>query len=67
MLNKIQNRITQLDNWLDKEGIKEEQAHLIKDSREKLYWHYGYLMALKDVLALLFGKIPIHHKQDTYN
>ena len=67
MIDGLIKRAEKLDEWLDKEGVKKEQAHLNKDSKERLYWHYGYLMALKDVLALLGKKIIIHHKQDRYN
>jgi hypothetical protein len=47
----IENRIEGLENFLATQDIdvKEEQAHLNDGSRERLYWHYGYLMALKDM------------------
>lgn len=67
MIDKIKKRIENLDNWVDKEGVKKEQAHLIKDSKERAYWHYGYLVALKDVLALFQEQITTSNRTDTYN
>ena len=31
------------------------QAHLDAGTSEQAYWHYGYAVALQDVLALLGG------------
>lgn len=31
----------------------EEQRHLDAGTRERAYWHHGYLMALRDVIARL--------------
>lgn len=33
-----------------------EQRHLDADSPERAYWHYGYLMALRDMLAIISGR-----------
>ena len=30
-----------------------EQRHLTKDSTERTYWNYGYLMALREALDLV--------------
>lgn len=30
-----------------------EQKHLDEGSAERAYWHYGYMVALRDVLNLL--------------
>jgi hypothetical protein len=48
LLNK---RIAKLSAWLDRHAsyCTEEQAHLDESSRERAYWHYGYLVALTDV------------------
>jgi hypothetical protein len=32
-----------------------DQRHLDAGTTERAYWHYGYAMALKDVLSLLRG------------
>ncbi len=44
-----------LREWLVENGQEcfAEQAHLNEGSRERVYWHYGYLVALRDVLNLL--------------
>ena len=67
MFDEIIKRINALDTWMNNEGVKTEQAHLNKDSREKLYWHYGYLVALKDVLTHLNGQTTIGRIPDKYN
>lgn len=33
--------------------IFDRQRHLDEGTTERVYWHYGYAVALKDVLALL--------------
>ena len=35
-----------------KHKCKLEQKHVNENSIEKIYWNYGYMMALKDVLKL---------------
>jgi hypothetical protein len=51
----IYERIAKLDAWLAEQivDVKDEQAHLNEGSRERLYWNYGYMMALKDVIRRL--------------
>ena len=46
-----------MDALYDGEGEKatREQRHLREGSEERVYWHYGYASALKDVLTLLEG------------
>ena len=50
-MNNIQKRIQNLINWIreNQPEIVEEQKHLDSNSEARAYWHYGYLMALKDV------------------
>lgn len=67
MLEPIINRINGLDKWVNEQGVKKEQAHLRKDTKAKQYWYYGYLVALKDVLAFLNQNNFINHTQDTIN
>jgi len=67
MFEEIKNRIQGLDAWVSEQGVKEEQAHLNKDTKERAYWHYGYLVALKDVLALLEEKTITNSQMDTYS
>jgi len=49
--------------WL-KENAPEcgrEQKHLDKGTEARTYWHYGYLVAIKDALALIGGtNVPKH-------
>ena len=51
----IERRIRGLADWLAANApeCQTEQAHLDADTRERVYWHYGYLTALRDVQALL--------------
>ncbi|HVT36587.1 MAG TPA: hypothetical protein VHE37_13445 [Nevskiaceae bacterium] len=51
----LRTRIAGLKDWLDQNGrgCREKQAHLTEDSDERAYWHYGYWVALVDLLALL--------------
>jgi hypothetical protein len=62
--NAIRRRIAILDAWLRGQGVdvKKEKAHLSQDSRERLYWHYGYLMGLKDAVDALVKSqsLPLH-------
>ena len=51
----VQDRIEALRGWLraNGRGCSVEQKHLNKGSQERIYWHYGYMVALRDVLHLL--------------
>ena len=42
-------------DWLKKVApyVFEEQKQLDADTVERIYWHYGYLVALRDVLTRL--------------
>jgi len=35
------------------EGAAEDQKHLDDGSDERVYWHYGYVTAMKDILNLI--------------
>ena len=62
--NAIRRRIAVLEAWLRGQGVnvKQERAHLEQDSRERLYWHYGYLSGLKDAAnALVRAETPPLH------
>jgi hypothetical protein len=62
--NAIRRQIAVLEAWLRGQGIdvKEEKAHLDPDSRERIYWHYGYLMGLQDAVNALnkAKSLPLH-------
>ena len=57
MLKKIERRAAILEKWLNKYGptALTDQRHLDEGSTERVYWHYGYLMALRDVLAIIIN------------
>jgi hypothetical protein len=54
----LDDRIEGLTGWLKKNGPEcvEEQVHLDNGTSERLYWHYGYLVALRDVRDFLQGR-----------
>ena len=50
---RIEARITGLIGHLRQDaGLLEEQRHLNMGTPERVYWHYGYLMGLRDTLNL---------------
>lgn len=59
IVNKIEKRIKELELWLDENGedCKEKQSHLVDNLIERIYWHYGYMMALKDISRLINREI----------
>lgn len=60
---KIEHRANDLRLWL-KENAPEctvEQKHLDEGSTQRAYWHYGYLMALNDVMGM-FSLNPLPAK-----
>lgn len=56
----LRDRLEGLLEWLRQQapGCFTEQAHLNEGSRERIYWHYGYMVALRDVLNFLTGRTP---------
>jgi hypothetical protein len=57
LVQDLRNRIATLTRWLDKHcpDCETEKAHLGEGSREQVYWNYGYLVALRDMLRKLGG------------
>ena len=55
MRQTLIDEIEALSRWLEQHGsyCQDEKAHLKEGSRERAYWHYGYLVALRDTLAML--------------
>lgn len=55
MFDDLQKRILRIEEWLTVNAphCASEQRHLDEGSSERAYWHYGYLMALRDVRAAL--------------
>jgi hypothetical protein len=54
-LGPLEKRAEGIRDWLAKNGrgCFEEQKHTRADTQEKIYWHYGYMAALTDVLRYL--------------
>ena len=54
-ISAVQNRVRELDEWLRKNAPESlvEQEHLNEGTQERVYWHYGYMIALRDVLRFL--------------
>jgi hypothetical protein len=53
-ITEIKKRADELEEWINQngKGCKKIQRHLDKNTPEKIYWHYGYLVALRDVIRL---------------
>ena len=49
--------------WLHQDHVEvfREQKHLDGGSVERAYWHYGYMVALGDVIRLLERENPTKH------
>jgi hypothetical protein len=71
-LSDIERRIRDTSEWLKNNGgdFSTEQRHLDEGSQERVYWHYGYLVALKDMMRFLTREEASSrksYKQDTTN
>jgi hypothetical protein len=51
-----------LEKWLRAHApdCATAQAHMIEGAPERAYWHYGYLIALRDVAEWLRTRGPKH-------
>jgi hypothetical protein len=51
-LKKLRAREKSLTRWLRKNAprVVKEQRHLDDETVEQAYWHYGYLIAIRDIL-----------------
>ncbi len=56
-LGVVEERAKGLIEWLQKNGADcfHEQRHLDEGTSERVYWHYGYMVALQDMLRFLTG------------
>lgn len=54
----VERRIDGLRRWLSENAPEcfDEQLHVVKGTPERAYWHYGYMVALRDLRALLFDR-----------
>ena len=61
MEDSIRHCAEALDQWMKKHAphAMEEQAHLDEESDARVYWNYGYLMALRDVLEAMDHHAPL--------
>ena len=57
----IGQKIRQMSEWLETTApvCASEQKHLEEGSQERVYWLYGYLAALKDVLQFITGSTKV--------
>jgi len=58
MRERIKRRAEAIKLWLEENGIRalQEQRHLNSNTQERVYWHFGYMVALRDVLDLIFNQ-----------
>jgi hypothetical protein len=54
-LASLEKRIRDTREWLKKEAPEcfAEQKHSDEGTQERIYWHYGYLIGLRDALRFL--------------
>jgi hypothetical protein len=54
----LERRAKGLQEWLKENApdVFAEQKHLDEGSQERVYWHYGYLVAVRDIYQLLTGQ-----------
>lgn len=62
-LSALERRRDELIDWLATEAHHSihDQHHLEDGSSEQTYWHYGYLIAIQDVLAALGAASTSRH------
>ena len=60
VVQDLRTRIATLTRWLDRHcpDCETEQAHRQDGSREQMYWNYGYLAALRDLVRKITGGTP---------
>jgi hypothetical protein len=70
-INQLEDRIQGLREWLKKEAPEcfVEQKHTEEGTQERIYWHHGYMMGLRDALRFLtgIGVTPNTRTQDKPN
>jgi hypothetical protein len=56
-INEIEDRIKGIREWLKKEAPEcfSEQKHTEEGTQERVYWHHGYMMGLRDALRFFSG------------
>lgn len=56
---KIAQKANAIGEWLEKHHpyVIKEQRHIVEGTPERVYWHYGYLVALRDVQDLMDAEL----------
>lgn len=69
MIKRLEQRVAAIELWLAEQGggVIQEQRHLDVGAPERKYWHYGYMVALRDVIGILSGPTPSGHEGATEN
>jgi hypothetical protein len=63
-IGALKKRAQDLEDWLKEKAPESfvEQKHAEEDTQERIYWHHGYMMGLRDALRLLAGdEVPSLH------
>jgi hypothetical protein len=57
-ISALQKRAEDLQDWLKENSpeVFKEQKHLDEGTQERIYWHYGYLVAVRDMYRFLTGE-----------
>lgn len=57
-IDAIEDRIKGIREWLKKEAPEcfVEQKHTEEGTQERIYWHHGYMMGLRDAMRFLIGE-----------
>jgi hypothetical protein len=68
--DQIEQRIKGIREWLKREAPEcfTEQKHTEEGTQERVYWHHGYMMGLRDALEFFVGERDLTRKnriQDT--
>ena len=56
VLKRFKQRRAALTAYIDhpdREHVRKEQKHTIKVTEERIYWHFGYVMCLRDMILLI--------------
>jgi hypothetical protein len=68
-ISALKNRANGLRDWLTENAPEcfTEQKHLDEGTQERVYWHYGYMVALRDALRFMTGSdaMPCIQQPDT--
>lgn len=56
-ISAIEQRIRELSEWLKQNAgnVSAEQRHLDEGTQERIYWHYGYMVAMYCLQATIFN------------